>query len=235
VVNPLNEITRILGQIHDEDGRVRFDGFYDGVKPPTARETAAWAGLDFDEAAFLAGAGLETSVGEAGFSPLERIWSRPTCDINGLWGGYIGTGSKTVIPAQATVKLSCRLVAGQDPQGIRRSIKAFFEARTPPDCRWTFQYFSAAPAIEVSADSPWLTAVQAALEDVYGKPPVLTGSGGSIPVVGHIRNILGFESLLVGFGLDDDLIHSPNEKFELKCFHNGIRSHAAILSRFAAL
>jgi acetylornithine deacetylase/succinyl-diaminopimelate desuccinylase-like protein len=144
-----------------------------------------------------------------------------------------GAGSKTVIPAQASAKFSCRLVAGQDPHKILAGIKEFLGARTPLDARWEIKTFSSSPAIKVPVDSPHLQRAMAGLADIYGKPPVLIGAGGSIPVVGYIQQILGFDSILVGFGLEDDLIHSPNEKFELKCFHNGIRSHAAILARMA--
>ena len=138
-----------------------------------------------------------------------------------------------MIPAQASAKFSCRLVAGQDPKKILAGIKEFLESRTPPDARWEIKTFSNSPAIKVPVDSPHLQRVMTGLADIYGKPPVLIGAGGSIPVVGYIHQILGFDSILVGFGLEDDLIHSPNEKFELKCYQNGIRSHAAILARMA--
>lgn len=233
VLNPINALTRILGQIHDNQGRVQFPGFYDDVQPLTEAEREQWRGLGFDEAGFLAGVGLKTPRGEEGWSSLERIWARPTCDINGIWGGYTGAGSKTVIPSQASAKFSCRLVAGQDPKKILAGIKEFLDARTPPDARWEIKTFGNSPAIKVPVDSPHLQRAMTGLADIYGKPPVLIGSGGSIPVVGYIQRILGFDSILVGFGLEDDLIHSPNEKFELKCYRNGIRSHAAILARMA--
>jgi acetylornithine deacetylase/succinyl-diaminopimelate desuccinylase-like protein len=235
VLNPINALTRILGDLHDEAGRVRIPGFYDDVAEPSDEEKAMWCGLGFDEQIFLAGVGLTTPVGEAGRSALERMWSRPTCDINGIWGGYTGAGAKTVIAAKASAKLSCRLVPSQDPAKILASLKAFLEERSPPDARWEFQTFGMSPGVQVSTDSPYLRAAMDGLGDVYANKPVLIGSGGSIPVGGYIREALGFDSIFVGFGLDDDRIHSPNEKFELKCFHNGIRSHAAMLARFAAL
>jgi acetylornithine deacetylase/succinyl-diaminopimelate desuccinylase-like protein len=233
VLNPINALTHVLGQIHDDQGRVQFPGFYDDVQPLTDAEREQWRSLGFDEAGFLAGVGLKTPRGEEGWSSLERIWARPTCDINGIWGGYTGAGSKTVIPAQASAKFSCRLVAGQDPKKILAGIKEFLDARTPPDARWEITTFGNSPAIKVPVDSPHLQRAMTGLADIYGKPPVLIGAGGSIPVVGYIQRILGFDSILVGFGLEDDLIHSPNEKFELKCYQNGIRSHAAILARMA--
>lgn len=229
VINPINALTRVLGDLHDAAGRVRFPGFYDDVAELPAALREQWRSLGFDEAAFLASAGLDRSVGEDGYSVLERVWARPTCDINGVWGGYTGAGAKTVIAARASAKLSCRLVAAQDPERIFAGLRRFFEERTPPGCRWSFQRFGASPAISVPVDSAPLRRTAQALNAIYGRAPVMMGSGGSIPVVGYIRSVLGVDSLLVGFGLDDDRIHSPNEKFELACFRNGMRSHAAIL------
>ncbi|MGQ9365767.1 dipeptidase [Azospirillum sp. ST 5-10] len=235
VLNPINALTRILGQIHDDQGRVRFPGFYDDVGEPSAEELAMWRELGFDEAAFLNGVGLSAPAGEAGRSLPERLWSRPTCDINGIWGGYTGEGAKTVIAAKATAKFSCRLVGDQDPAKILAGIRTFLEERTPPDGRWEIRTFGQSPAFRVPADSTYLRAAMAGLGDVYENKAVLLGSGGSIPVAGYVRDVLGYDTILVGFGLDDDRIHSPNEKFELKCLHNGIRAHAAMLARFAAL
>lgn len=234
VPNPINVLTRMLGDIHDERGRVRFPGFYDGVSEPTAGQRATWAALGLDERGFMGGVGLEASVGEAGYGVLERLWARPTCDVNGIWGGYTGPGSKTVIPASASAKLSCRLVPGQDPARIAASVRHFLEERLAPGCRLEIAPpMAQAPGIRVSDDSPWLAAAEAGLEEIYRRPPVRVGVGGSIPVVGWIHEALGIDSVLVGFGLDDDRIHSPNEKFELRCLHNGMRSHAAILARLA--
>jgi acetylornithine deacetylase/succinyl-diaminopimelate desuccinylase-like protein len=233
VVNPINALARVLAALHDGEGRVQIPGFYDEVRELSPQEAAAWKGLGFDEASFLSGAGLKTSMGERGRSVLERIWSRPTCDVNGIWGGYTGGGAKTVIPASASAKLSCRLVHAQDPARVFESLVRFFEERTPPGCRWQITQHSGAPAISVPTDSPWFQSARAGLEDVFGRPPVLIGSGGSIPVVGSLRTILGFDSLLVGFALDDDRIHSPNEKYELASFERGMKAHAAIMARIA--
>ncbi|MHC5023489.1 MAG: dipeptidase [Planctomycetota bacterium] len=235
VLNPINALAKVIGELHDERGRVTIPGFYDDVRDLTEAEAAQWSSLGFDEAAFLDGAGLVTASGEAGHSTLQRIWSRPTCDVNGIWGGYTGEGAKTVIPAHASAKLSCRLVADQDPQKILEGLEQFLEARTPPDGRWEIHRHGLSPAIRVPTESPYLEAAGLGLGDVYGRPPVLIGCGGSIPVVGSIQRILGFDSLLVGFCLDDDRIHSPNEKYEEKSFRMGARSHAAMLARFAAL
>ncbi|MGH6942784.1 MAG: dipeptidase [Geminicoccaceae bacterium] len=232
VPNPLNVLTRVLGELHDERGRVQIPGFYDDVREVGG---GALAKLAFDEARFLASAGLTRPVGEAGYSTLERIWARPTCDINGIWGGYIGEGSKTVIPARGSAKLSCRLVPDQDPAKILDGLRAFLDARTPPDCHFEVTSMSATPAIRVPTGSPFLAAAERALERVFDRPPLRIGMGGSIPAVEAIRRLLGMESLLVGFGLDDDRVHSPNEKFELACFERGMRAHAAMLAEFAKL
>jgi acetylornithine deacetylase/succinyl-diaminopimelate desuccinylase-like protein len=234
-VNPINALTRILGQLHDSQGRVQIPGFYDDVEEVGANELAVWHGLGFDESRFLGDIGLTAPGGEQDRSALERLWSRPTCDLNGIWGGYTGAGAKTVIAAQASAKLSCRLVAAQDPVKIMAGIQAFLDARTPPGCRWEIKNFGASPGIRVATESPYMQAARGGLAEIFGKPPVLVGSGGSIPVVGWLQDYVGLEPILVGFGLEDDRIHSPNEKFELRCLKNGILSHAAILDRMAAI
>ena len=231
VVNPLNALTEILGQLHGRDGRVQIPGFYDDVKDVSAGERKAWAALDFDEAGFLGEVGLTQSVGEAHYSLLERLWARPTCDLHGIWGGYTGPGSKTVIADHASAKLSFRIVPGQKPAKIMRGLQQFLDARTPPDCHWRVQPFGGYEGILVPADGPFMQAARAGLKDIFKKPAALVGCGGSIPVAGHLQNLLGLDSILVGFGLSDDRIHSPNEKFELKCLKNGILSQAAILER----
>ncbi|HQT79419.1 MAG TPA: M20/M25/M40 family metallo-hydrolase, partial [Rhodopila sp.] len=172
-------------------------------------------------------------VGEKGYAALERLWARPTADINGIWGGYTGAGSKTVIASEASAKVSFRLVPNQDPDEVMQQFSQFINDRLPPGATASFASFSRAPGIEVNVDSPHVRAAQAALAEEYGKPAVLMGSGGSIPVVTSLRTILGLDSLLVGFGLDDDQVHSPNEKFEEVCFHRGIRSHVRLLAKFA--
>jgi acetylornithine deacetylase/succinyl-diaminopimelate desuccinylase-like protein len=235
VINPINALTRVLGQLHDDQGVVQIPGFYDDVRELSEAERSQWESLGFDANAFIGGAGLKASVGEAGRSVLERLWSRPTCDLNGIWGGYIAEGAKTVIASHASAKLSCRLVADQDPKKIQDGVVRFFEERTPPDCRWEIKSHGLNPAIRVPTDSAHLKAAQAALKGTFDRDAILMGCGGSIPVAGSIQRILGFDSLLVGFGLDDDRIHSPNEKFELRCLRMGTRSHAAMLDAFASL
>jgi acetylornithine deacetylase/succinyl-diaminopimelate desuccinylase-like protein len=232
-LNPINALTKILGDLQDENGRIQLPGFYDRISPISNSQRAQWDALGFDEAAFLGDIGLSTPVGERGYAPLERLWARPTADINGIWGGYTGAGSKTVIASEASAKVSFRLVPGQDPDEVLQQFKQFVADRLPPGASVTFADFARAPGIEVNVDSPHVRSALAALEDEYGKPALLMGSGGSIPVVTSLRSILGVDSLLMGFGLDDDQVHSPNEKFEEACFHHGIRSHARLLAKFA--
>jgi acetylornithine deacetylase/succinyl-diaminopimelate desuccinylase-like protein len=235
VLNPINGLTQILGDLHDDQGRVQIPGFYDDVEEPPESVKANWAALGFDEPAFLAGVGLTVPHGEAGRTPLERLWSRPTADVNGIWGGYTGEGSKTVIAAKASCKLSCRLVPRQDPAKIAAGVEAFFRARAPEDGKLTFRFFGRSPGLKVATDTAFFKAAEQGLQDVFGVEPALMGCGGSIPVVGSMQRILDLDSLLVGFGLEDDRVHSPNEKFEQACLHQGIRSNAAILGRLAQL
>lgn len=233
-LNPINALTRVLGDLQDENGRIRIPGFYDGVKEVPPEQAQQWAAMGFDEAGFLGDVGLATPAGEKGFQALERLWARPTADINGIWAGYTGPGTKTVIAAEASAKLSFRLVPEQDPERVVAGLRRFLDDRRPPDAKVELEVLGASPGIEIETGSPWVKAAEQVLAEEYGRPTVLMGSGGSIPVVASMRRILGIDSLLMGFGLDDDQVHSPNEKFELRCFHHGIRSHARLLGKFAA-
>lgn len=232
-LNPINALAKILGDLHDANGRIQLPGFYDKVRPVSNAQRAQWDALGFDEAAFLGDIGLTAAVGERGYSGLERLWARPTADVNGIWGGYTGAGSKTVIAAEASAKVSFRLVSEQDPREVFTQFQRFVTDRLPPGAAATFDLHSGAPGVEVNSDSPWVNAALDVLTDEYGKPAILMGSGGSIPVVTSLKTILGIDTLLMGFGLDDDQVHSPNEKFEQICFHHGIRSHARLLAKFA--
>jgi acetylornithine deacetylase/succinyl-diaminopimelate desuccinylase-like protein len=232
-LNPINALTKILGELQDESGRIQLPGFYDKVLPVSNAQRVQWDALGIDEAAFLSGIGLTAPAGERGYAALERLWARPTADINGIWGGYTGDGSKTVIASEASAKVSFRLVPNQDPDEVMAQFRRFVTERLPPGATATFADFARAPGIEVNVDSPHVRAALDALGEEYGKPAILMGSGGSIPVVTSLRSILGVDSLLMGFGLDDDQVHSPNEKFEEACFHHGIRSHARLLAKFA--
>ncbi len=232
-LNPINALTHILGDLHDANGRIQLPGFYDKVKPVSNAQRAQWDALGFDEAAFLGKIGLTTPAGERGYTALERLWARPTADINGIWGGYTGVGSKTVIPSEASAKVSFRLVPNQDPDEVLEQFKRFVADRLPPGATVEYDSHTRTPGIEMNLESPWVHATQTVLAQEYGKPAVLMGCGGSIPVVMSLRTVLGLDTLLMGFGLDDDQVHSPNEKFEQRCFHHGIRSHARLLAKFA--
>ncbi len=232
-LNPINALTRVLGDLHDDQGNVRIPGFYDGVRPVSEEMARSWASLGFDAESFLGDVGLTTAAGEHGQSPLAQLWARPTADINGIYGGYQGDGPKTVIPSEATAKLTFRLVPGQDPQKIVGNFERFVNERLWPDAKASFQYFGAAPGFAVSPSAPFMQAAQVALEAEFRKPAALIGCGASIPVVEAFKTHLGLDTLLAGFGLDDDAIHSPNEKFEVACFHRGARAHARLLQAFA--
>jgi acetylornithine deacetylase/succinyl-diaminopimelate desuccinylase-like protein len=228
--NPIRVLTRILGEVFDSDGHITIPGFYDGVREPPADVLAQWKKLNLTAETFLKPIGLSIPAGEKGRLLIEQISSRPTCDINGIVGGYIGEGSKTVIPAQASAKISFRLVEGQDPQRIRTAFREYVMARLPGDCRAEFTDHSSAPAVALDWNMKPLAAARRALTDEWGKEAILMGSGASIPIVADFKRTLGLDSVLVGFGLDDDNIHSPNEKYDLKSFHKGTRSWARILA-----
>ena len=232
-LNAANLLARILGALHDPQGRVAVPGFYDGAAEPSAADQTSWAALGFDETAFLGGIGLSHPVGERDRSALERLWGRPTADVNGIWGGYAGPGAKTVIPAEAGAKVSFRLVPGQNPERIVTMFRSFVDALLPPDARAEIVTLSTAPGIAIPADSRFVRAADAALRAEFGRPAVLVGSGGSIPVVESLRRLLGLDTLLMGFGLDDDQVHSPDEKFDLACFTSGTRAHARLLGQLA--
>ena len=231
--NPLRLLAKILGAIWDEQGRITIPGFYDAVPelPPDIR--AELKALDLTPEKFLGPIGLKTSAGEKDRMLIEQITTRPTAEINGMVGGYTGEGAKTVIPGQASAKVSFRLVGNQDPQKIRDAFRAFVRARLPADCQAEFGNFGLAPPLQLSFDNPALNKARAALAEEWGHKAVTVGAGGSIPIVADFRTVLGMDSLLVGFALDDDRVHSPNEKFDLKCYHKGIRSWARILAALA--
>jgi acetylornithine deacetylase/succinyl-diaminopimelate desuccinylase-like protein len=231
--NPIHTLARILADLYDRDGRVAIPGFYDGVGELEPDIKAQWSALAFDEQRFLADLGLSAPAGEKGRSILEQIWARPTCDVNGIVGGYTGEGSKTVIPARASAKVSFRLVGDMDPAKVREGFRAFVRARLGPNGKAEFLSHGASPALRLPLSSAYLAKARAALEAEWGTPAVLKGSGGSIPIVGAFKRELGMDSLLVGFGLDDDRIHSPNEKYDLQSFHKGARSWARILAALA--
>ena len=231
--NPIRVLTKALAALHDDTGAVTLDGFYDGVPELPENVAKQWENLDWSIDSFLGEIGLSVPAGEAGRSGLEQIWSRPTCDVNGIWGGYTGEGSKTVIPSQAHAKVSFRLVGDQDPIAVRKAFQAHMRAFLPEDCEISFVDYGAGPASSMAIDHPAFEAARAALSDEWDQEGVFVGCGGSIPIAGHFQDIVGTQSLLIGFGQDDDSIHSPNEKYNLRSFHKGIRSWARILAALA--
>ena len=228
--NPIHILTSILAGLRDETGRVTLDGFYDGVEETPQNIKASWDNLGRSAESFLGEVGLSQPSGEKGRSVLELTWARPTCEVNGIWGGYTGEGFKTVIAAKASAKVSFRLVGEQDPAKIRESFRNYVRSGIPADCSVEFHEHGGSPAIQLAYDSPVLTKAKAALSDEWPKPAVVVGMGGSIPIVGDFQTYLGMDSLLVGYGLIDDRIHSPNEKYDLNSFHKGIRSWIRILA-----
>jgi acetylornithine deacetylase/succinyl-diaminopimelate desuccinylase-like protein len=232
--NPLRLLTEILGAMWDNQGRVTIPGFYDGVKDLPSDIKADLKALDLTAEKFLGPIGLKNPAGEKDRLVIEQVTTRPTAEINGIIGGYTGEGAKTVIPGEASAKVSFRLVGEQSPEKIRDAFRDFVRTRLPGDCKVEFGNFSLAPPIQLSFDNPALTKARGVLAEEWGHKAVAVGAGGSIPIVADFKNVLGMDSLLVGFALDDDRVHSPNEKFDLKCFHKGIRSWVRILHALAS-
>lgn len=229
-INPIRVLTRALGSLHDETGRVTLDGFYDGVPELPENVATQWQSLDFDSAEFLGEVGLSKAAGEDSRSVLEQLWSRPTAEVNGIWGGYTGEGFKTVLPSVASAKVSFRLVGQQDPLKIRAAFRKHVESHLPEDCSVEFHGHGASSASNMAIDHPAFEIARTALSDEWANEGVFVGCGGSIPIAGHFQDIVGIESMLIGFAQDDDSIHSPNEKYDIRSFHKGVRSWARILA-----
>ncbi|RCL00167.1 MAG: Acetylornithine deacetylase [Candidatus Tokpelaia sp. JSC188] len=228
--NPIHILARILADLHDQNGRVTILGFYEGVEEIPEQILTAWKALNLEARQFLKPIGLSLLAGEKGRDLFELVWTRPTAEVNGISGGYEGDGFKTVIAAKASAKVSFRLVHKQNPLKIRKAFRTFVRSRIPADCTVEFLDHGASPAIQLSFDSPLITCAKTALSEEWPNPAVLVAMGGSIPVVSKFRSLLGMECLLVGFALDDDCIHSPNEKYDVNSFHKGQRSWARILA-----
>ena len=233
-MNPIRVLTRILGGLHDAQGRVVVPGFYDGIPELDEEERAAWEALGFSEADFLGDVGLSVPAGEAGRSGLEMIWSRPTGEINGIEGGYTGAGFKTVLPSVATAKVSFRLVEGQEPVKVSRNFRDWVREQMPEDCKVEFAELGGDAAGIMDTSHPIFEQARLALSDEWPRPAAYIGCGGSIPIAAHFKEILGMDALLAGFGRDDDGLHSPNEKYDLESFHKGIRSWARVLDAVMA-
>jgi acetylornithine deacetylase/succinyl-diaminopimelate desuccinylase-like protein len=233
-MNPIRALTHILGQLFDERGRIQIPGFYDGIIDPSPAQLEQWRSLGFDVGHVLTPVGLSHPAGEADRSFLEQLWSRPTAEINGIIGGYTGVGTKTVIPAEASAKLTFRLVPGQVPDKVIEGFKSFVTTRLPPDCRAEFKNLGGSPAIGFDTALPSIQRAAAALSEEWGAETILMGCGASIPIVDSFKRKLGVDSVLVGFALDDDRIHSPNEKYNLTSFRKGARSWARILEKLTS-
>ncbi len=228
-MNPARVLAKIIAALHDDDGRITVPDFYNGVPELSNDLAAAWANLHFDAKAFLGKVDLSEPAGEKGRSPLEMIWSRPTCEVNGIWSGYTGDGFKTVLPSRAHAKISFRLVGQQDPHEIRNNFRKMVQDMVPVDCDVQFHGHGASAASQMTTTHPAFDRARKALSDEWPHPAAYVGAGGSIPIAGHFKDILNMDAMLIGFGKDDDAIHSPNEKYDLSSFHKGMRSWARIL------
>ncbi|HLA64057.1 MAG TPA: dipeptidase [Rhodothermales bacterium] len=233
VHNPVNALCKMIADLHDEDHRVTIEGFYDDVRALTDEERATFAALPFDEKGWMEEAGAKALKTEKGYTALEGVAARPTLDVNGMWGGYTGQGAKTVLPAKATAKISCRLVPDQTPDDITERLRRHFEQHTPETMTLTFTNLHGGHGAIVDITAPAMQAAKEAMRGVFGMDPYFTREGGSIPVVAAFKRLLGLDTVLMGFGLDSDAIHSPNEKFGLDRFHQGIEASVRFLDAYA--
>jgi acetylornithine deacetylase/succinyl-diaminopimelate desuccinylase-like protein len=235
IANPANELVKVLGKLLDDNHHVTIPSFYDDVDTPGDDELQQWRALGFDDQKWAASVGASAVHGEHGFDTLQRRWSRPSCDINGLYGGYMGEGAKTVIASYVGAKVSFRLAPRQSAARIAQLFEQWLHDHTPTGCRWEIQEWGRAEPVIVSTDSPYLDAARRAMTIGCDAEPVLVREGATIPVIGTFKQSLGIDTLLMGFGKNDDAIHSPNEKFELACFDMGCRSHAALIDQLRRL
>ncbi|QQX92471.1 M20/M25/M40 family metallo-hydrolase [Gluconobacter sphaericus] len=231
--NPIAVLCQALATLRNAEGGVTLPGFYDGIQDPSPATRSQWSRLFPDDHSLLEEVGLSVAAGEKAYSAIEQTWCRPSCEINGISGGYEDEGFKTVLPAKAMAKVSFRLVPGQDPDRIREAFRAHIRAALPSDAHVTFTAHGGSPGFEVSRDSCFLAPALKALSDEWGVPAATVGSGGSIPVAGEVRDALGLDALMIGFAQNDDRIHSPNEQYGLDSFHKGIRSWVRVLAALA--
>jgi len=235
VENPGHALCRMLGSLKDDNGRITVPGFYDDVLDLTEEERASFRDLPFDEESYRSDLGVTRVHGEAGYTTLERVWARPTLDVNGLNCGWTGEGAKTVLPSQAIGKFSMRLVANQDPAKIERLVTEHLKSICPPTVTMKVSALHGAEPVLVPSDSPYLQAASRALAQGFGKEPVFMREGGSIPIVATFKKVLGADSILMGLGLNEDNAHSPNEKFSLDSYQKGIETVAYLLEELAAV
>ncbi len=222
VHNPAQALAELLAGMHDEQGRVTLPGFYDRVRPLDPEERAELARLPTDEAFYLAQTGVPALWGEPEYTPVERVGARPTLEINGLYSGFTGEGAKTVLPAYAMAKISCRLVPDQTPAEVEQQLRAYLEQHAPPTIRWELIPMAGGPPSITDRKSPWVQALAQAMEQVWGTRPLYKREGGSIPVVAQIQQILGKDSVLTGFGLPDGNLHGPDENLHLPTWRKGM-------------
>ncbi len=228
IANPAVFLAKLIASLHDKNGIVQIPGFYDHIVPLDDDERAAYAALPFDEKAYFEDLNVKVGFGETGYTTNERRWARPTCEINGLYSGYIGEGPKTIVPSYAFAKITCRLVPGQDHKDVGRALETYLRHQCPVSVRMDFKSEHGCEASLVDRHSPFMAAARAAIKEGFGKEPVLIREGGSIPVVKTLKDLLGVDTLLLGWGLNSDCLHSPNEHFTLADFHRGTAASAAL-------
>jgi acetylornithine deacetylase/succinyl-diaminopimelate desuccinylase-like protein len=233
VQNPANALASLIAKLHDENGRVTIPGFYDDIVELSVEEREQFGSLPFDEAAWLKGLGIDVGAGEAGFTNTERRWARPTCDVNGMFSGYTGEGPKTIVPSTATAKITCRLVPNQDPHKQTEALRDFLAASLPPGVRMEFSTAHGGRPSMADLSSPFMAAAKVAIEKAFGTAPVMIREGGSIPVVASLSDILGVDTLLLGWGQNTDNLHSPDEHFSLTDFHRGTLASAHLWNELA--
>lgn len=233
IENPINALARLIAGLHDKNHCVTIPGFYDNVRDLTEEERATFAALPFDADEWKKSVGVGETRTEKGYTALEGISARPTLDVNGIWGGYQGKGAKTVLPSKASAKISMRLVPDQDPDEIAAKIQTYFEQNVPATMKLKFTNLHGGHGAIVDTSHPAMKAAAKALLDTYGKDPFFTREGGSIPVVAEFKSILGIDTVLMGFGLDEDAIHSPNESFGMDRYRQGILSIIRFCEHFA--
>lgn len=233
VINPINALCDLIGKLHDDNGRVTIPGFYDDVVPLIAEEREQFAALPFDEASWLGDLGIDAGWGEEGYSSTERRWARPTCDVNGIFGGYTGEGPKTIVPSTATAKITCRLVPDQDPHRLTEALRTYFAENLAPGLTMEFTSQHGGHPTAADLSSPFMAAAKTAIEQAFGTAPVMIREGGSIPVVASFKELLGVDTLLLGWGQNTDNLHSPDEHFSLDDFHKGTLASAHLWQSLA--
>ena len=235
VSNPANALSKMLAALVDNEGRIQLPGFYDDVVPLTDREREEWRSLPFDQQQFETELAVDGVTGESGYTTNERRWARPSMDINGITSGYQGEGAKTVLPAQASAKFSFRLVPGQCPKQVGQAVREFLQPLVPAGIKMELIEYHGGTGIAFPLESPMMDAASEAIEVGFGKRPVFMREGGSIPIVSNFAEQLQAEVLLLGWGQNDDNLHSPNEKFSLESYHQGIRASAALWDRLGKI